>query len=286
METIQLSKRNVQFSRISKVVLSLVFILSSQLFLGQNLVKKAIYSTKMNKNIDVIVILPPLVKGVQYKTVYILHGYSGNAERTYQKDIPNLVQKAERYQTIYVLIDGNYNSWYVDSPIDATSQYETFIGKELVDAIDVNFPTIPTKENRGILGWSMGGFGALHIGVAHPTTFAIVGSTCGAIDLTAFKAEYHTYQIDNMLGNREELPSKFKLFEQENQMKNAAQYYILDCGTEDTQMIEMNRSFHHHLTLHNIIHSYTEYKGEHNTAYWSKALAIQLALFDNWFNKQ
>lgn len=283
MENIKRYNRILQLASLTKVVLSLFLVLMSQPFWAQNIQKQTVYSAKMDKNINTVVILPPLEKGVKYKTVYILHGYSGNAERTYQKDIPDLVTKAETYQTIYVLPDGNYNSWYVDSPIDASSQYQTFIGEELVAFIDNHYPTLSNKENRGILGWSMGGFGALHIGTTHPTTFSIVGSSCGAINLVAFKKEYADYQIDKVLGKRDDVPPKYQLFGNEDQMKNTGQYYMLDCGTEDTQMIEMNRTFHHQLTAKNIEHSYTEYKGEHNTAYWSKALAIQLALFETFF---
>lgn len=285
MENIKRINRTFQPSSITKMILSLLLALMSHSSFAQNILRQAVYSTKMNKNINVVVISPPFEKGVNYKTIYILHGYSGNAERTYQKDLPDLVKKAEMYQTIYVLADGNYNSWYVDSPIDATSQYQTFIGEELVAFIDANYPTLPNKENRGILGWSMGGFGALHIGIAHPTTFSIVGSSCGAINLVAFEKEYADYQIDKVLGKREDVPLKYQLLGNEDQMKNTGQYYILDCGTEDTQMIQMNRTFHHQLTAKTIEHSYTEYKGEHNTAYWSKALTIQLALFDTFFQK-
>lgn len=276
-------KKSQSFGSVN-LSLPLIATFLGQLFFAQNIIHQNIFSKKMNKNIPVVVIMPNIEKGVRYKTVYILHGYSGNSERTYKKDIPDLIQKSNLYKTIYVLPDGNYNSWYVDSPIDKSSQYTTFIGNELVDEIDKKFPTIRNRNSRGILGWSMGGFGALHIGITFPDTFSIVGSTCGAVDVKYFGKEYTDYQIDKFLGNKNNLSDTIQVVTNIDKMKHANQYYILDCGTEDTQMIKMNRLFHQYLTEGGIIHSYTEYPGEHNTDYWSKALSIQLTLFNSYFH--
>lgn len=68
-------------------------------------------------------------------------------------------------------------------------------------------------------------------------------------------------------------------------MKTANQYYIFDCGTEDDQMIELNRNFHKVLTGKKVEHFYTESLGKHDTEYWSNALSHQLALFENYFQK-
>ena len=113
--------------------------------------------------------------------MYILHGYSGNPERTLKQDIPDLQAKANAFSTIYILPDGNYNSWYVDSPVDQKSQYKTFIGSELVQYIDGHYPTKAEKIQRNY--WvEYGGFGALYIGISFPEIFGLVGSSCGALD--------------------------------------------------------------------------------------------------------
>lgn len=102
----------------------------------------------MNKKIKTIIITPDIQPATTYPSVYILHGFSGNPDRTIKQDIPDLVQKAQEYKTIYVLPDGNYSSWYVDSPIVKDSQYQTFIGKELVEFIDKNYP-VKAEKNSG-----------------------------------------------------------------------------------------------------------------------------------------
>ncbi|MFC4389943.1 alpha/beta hydrolase [Flavobacterium quisquiliarum] len=240
----------------------------------------------MEKEIETIIITPEIKVEKLYKTVYILHGYSGNPNRTYKEDIPELLLKSEKFQTIYILPDGNFNSWYVDSNLNQKSQYSTFIGKELVAYIDSNFPTMKNRKWRGILGWSMGGFGALNVGLNYTQNFSIVGSTCGALDLTYFGVNYKNYQVEDVLGPFEKLPSEYLVKSRAEKMKTSEQYYIFDCGTEDEQMIDMNRNFHFLLTKNGVEHSYTESLGKHDTEYWSKALSNQLVLFENYFNNQ
>lgn len=268
-----------------KTTITIVLTILSLSLSAQKIISQKIYSSKMKKVVEAIIITPELTKGRSYKTVYILHGYSGNPTRTYEQDIPDLVKKSEQFQTIYILPDGNFNSWYVDSPIEEQSQYATFIGKELVRYIDSHFPTINNRKSRGILGWSMGGFGATHIGLNYTENFSIVGSSCGALDLNYFSDNYKEYQVIDVLGPLEKIPSSYLVENRADKMKNASQYYIFDCGTEDAQMIALNRNFHQLLTQKGVTHLYVESSGEHNSIYWRKSLSNQLALFENEFQK-
>lgn len=253
---------------------------------AQVLTTEKVYSTKMNKEIETVIITPDIQNGKTYKSIYILHGYSGNPTRTYQQDIPNLKQLAQKNSTIYILANGNYNSWYIDSPIQTDSQYQTFIGDELVDYIDTHFPTIKDKKNRGIVGWSMGGYGAIHIGSQYPDTFSVIGSSCGALDFNLFENGYQNYQVDRVLGDLNTVPLRYFTTSRINRIAAARQMLILDCGTEDEQMIQMNRTIHHELTTQNIDHLYMESPGAHTPAYWSKALNNQLTLFENYLRDE
>lgn len=251
---------------------------------GQHLVHEHVYSAKMNKKIPVVIITPNLIEGKSYKSVYILHGYSGNSERTHQHDIPDLAAKSEIYQTIYILPDGNFNSWYVDSPMDIGSQYQTFIGDELVKYVDAHYPVFANRKSRGILGWSMGGYGAINIGVTYSKVFSLVGSSCGALDFTRFGEAYHLYQVDQVLGPYQQFDKSYLTSSKIEKMKMADQYYILDCGIQDEQMIGMNRDFHDQLIQAHVNHIYQESEGKHDPVYWSRSLSNQLALFNNYFS--
>ncbi|MCT2563862.1 alpha/beta hydrolase [Chryseobacterium herbae] len=267
-----------------KNLISIVCVLtvSAQLY-AQKIIHKEVFSAKMNKNIKTIIITPDVQQGTTYPSVYILHGYSGNPDRTIKQDIPDLVQKAQEYKMIYVLPDGNYNSWYVDSPLVKDSQYQTFIGQELVDFVNKNYPVKNDRKFRGILGWSMGGYGAVNIGTTYNKTFGIVGSSCGALDLASFGEGYTKYQVDKMAGPVISLNPKFLTDNKVKAMASADQQYIFDCGTEDTQMIAMNRNFHKKLTDQKIPHLYMESLGIHDPKYWSRSLSEQLTLFDRFF---
>jgi len=70
--------------------------------------------------------------------VYLLHGYSGD-ELAWQR-ITDLRPLAEQFGVIFVCPDGE-NSWYWDSPINPSSQFETFVSQELPDWVDAHYPT-------------------------------------------------------------------------------------------------------------------------------------------------
>lgn len=91
-----------------------------------------IYSTSMNKEIKTLVVHPSNSGDKKLPIVYILRGYSGYPKRTLTQDIPSLSALSEEMQMIFVLPDGNYDSWYIDSP---HLKYETFIAKELTNYI-------------------------------------------------------------------------------------------------------------------------------------------------------
>ena len=119
------------------------------------------YSPSMKKNIKAVVIRPDNYNKLrEIPVVYLLHGYSGNYSNWAFKGAGKL---ADQYQTMIVCPDGNYDSWYWDSPIDSSCRYETYIATELVNWIDSKYKTIKNRKGRAITGLSMGGHGALYL---------------------------------------------------------------------------------------------------------------------------
>lgn len=74
----------------------------------------------------------------------------------------------------YTSLGGNQ---YVNTP--AMGRYADYLVDELVPAIDDAFRTIPEAAARGVFGKSSGGFGALHLSMAHPARFAAAASHAG-----------------------------------------------------------------------------------------------------------
>ncbi|WP_432327028.1 alpha/beta hydrolase [Mucilaginibacter sp. P25] len=89
---------------------------------------------------------------------------------------------ADQYNIIIVMPEGEIFSYYVDSPIDPNSKFETYIIKEVIPFIDSKYRTVNDKKGRLITGLSMGGFGALYLSTRHPELFAAAGSMSGALD--------------------------------------------------------------------------------------------------------
>lgn len=52
-----------------------------------------------------------------------------------------------------------------------TGDFEKFIAHDVVTYIDTHYRTIPNRESRGLVGHSMGGYGAIRIGMKHPDVF-------------------------------------------------------------------------------------------------------------------
>lgn len=75
-------------------------------------------------------------------------------------------------EMIVVVPDSDKACHYTDSPV--RGNWERFIVKDLVDTIDRRYRTIDAADARGISGHSMGGHGAIKLGMKHPDVFGAV----------------------------------------------------------------------------------------------------------------
>ena len=128
---------------------------------------------------DAIVYLPPSYKQDKkrhYPVVYALHGYSIGAEQwSHEIHVPQTVEGAfakGSHEVIVVLPDSKtiYNgSMYSNSA--TTGDFENYIARDVVAYMDAHYRTIPSRQSRGLVGHSMGGYGASRIGMKHPEVF-------------------------------------------------------------------------------------------------------------------
>jgi len=65
------------------------------------------------------------------------------------------------------------NTMYCDSR-DGDYPLETVIVKDLIPHVDATYRTLASRENRAIDGFSMGGFGAAHLGFKFPEVFGVI----------------------------------------------------------------------------------------------------------------
>ena len=128
---------------------------------------------------DVFVFLPPSYakeKSRRYPVVYALHGYFIGAEQwTHEIHVPETIEGAFALgakEMIVVLPDSKtlHNGSMYSSSV-TTGDFELFIARDLVAYIDAHYRTIPERQSRGLVGHSMGGYGATRIGMKHSDVF-------------------------------------------------------------------------------------------------------------------
>ena len=128
---------------------------------------------------DVIVFLPSGYskdKHRRYPVVYALHGFSIGAEQwTHEIQVPQTIEGAFTLgakDMIVVLPDSKtvHNGSMYSSSV-TTGDFEKFIAHDVVAYMDAHYRTTPNRESRGLVGHSMGGYGASRIGMKHPDIF-------------------------------------------------------------------------------------------------------------------
>jgi S-formylglutathione hydrolase FrmB len=243
----------------------------------------SIFSNAMHKSFKCVVIKPSSYhKSKQaYPVVYLLHGYEGWYSNWIIRE-PKLKNYADVYNLLVVCPDGGKASWYLDSPLDPTMKYETYISAEVPEFIDKHYKTIKSRSARAITGLSMGGHGALFIAFRHADIFGACGSISGLMDLRFTGQKYELQKrIGDMLKFADNWEKLSVVHVIENYPKDSLAI-IIDCGLND-MFYTTNRQLHEKLLELKIPHDYTERPGKHEWAYWKNSIQYHLLFFSNYF---
>ena len=131
---------------------------------------------------DAIVFLPPSYAkepSRRFPVVYALHGYSIGAEQWAPEiHVPQTLEGAfaqGAQEVIVVLPDSKtvHNGSMYSSSI-TTGDFERYVSVDVVAWTDAHYRTIPRRSSRGLVGHSMGGYGATRIAMKHPEVFGSV----------------------------------------------------------------------------------------------------------------
>ncbi|WP_426062129.1 alpha/beta hydrolase [Hymenobacter sp. B1770] len=250
----------------------------------------AIPSAAMNKTYRAAVVTPASYaknKKANYPVLYLLHGAYGHFA-DWLKSTPDklLVHRlADQYNVIIVMPEGETFAFYLDSPVNPGSQFETYLTKEGIPKIDQRYRTIRDRKGRVISGLSMGGHGALYLSARHPELYSAAGSMSGALDLQSINrklspeaAAQRAQLWAPVLGAETANPERFAANSVVNlvdQMQRNGLPLIIDCGIDDG-LLEINREVHRRLLYNHTPHDYTERPGAHTWEYWQNALPYQV----------
>jgi enterochelin esterase-like enzyme/alpha-beta hydrolase superfamily lysophospholipase len=228
---------------------------------------RTFHSATIGTDVSYVIYLPAEYEKspmARFPVMYWLHGIGGA-----QTGIPRLVERFDDAITqgkappmLIVFVNGVRDSFYCDTS-DRRVPVETVIIKDLIPHIDATYRTLANREGRIIEGFSMGGFGAAHLGFKYPELFAAVSMIDAAlVDLGTMQSR-HAALYERIFGGKEEN------FQAENPRvlveKNAAKVrgkmaVRLAVGA----LLPGNRSFHEQLTKLEIAHDYDAFDVGHN----------------------
>ncbi len=258
-----------------------------------------------------------------YPVFYYLHGLTGDETSWLKGGHLDRVADELGLEAIVVMPDGD-DGWYVDSdaPIDydrcmkdgtglfmpaaqkpaetcvRQRHYETYIAHDLVNEIDARYRTIKTRDGRAIAGLSMGGFGALELGMRHQDLFAAAASHSGVVSM--FYKAPHPYGtgivelITDVDDWKRAVPqigewvvmlfgpdiAHWKTYDPPTLAKTLAPGKLalyLDCGNEDDFQLQDAASYLHDvLDQRHIEHAFFLGPGGHNFRFWGPRLPESL----------
>jgi len=196
-----------------------------------------------------------------YPVLYQLHG--GNQDHTGWLYSSRIFDYALEFPFIIIFPDGAQSRWANGGP--PFMAYEDFLMQDLAEHILDTFPA--TNGKWAIGGNSMGGFGAVRLGLKYPQRFFSIWSHSGVFPSAETLAEHWHWSGD---------ANDLDCYVLANGLdSNIMPCLSFDCGLED-HLLKSNRLFHTHLEKHKIPHTYHEYPGGHTWDYWD--LHVQQAL--------
>lgn len=115
-------------------------------------------------------------RAAQTPLILLLHGRGDNAESwkaagDIQRTLDQLIAQGRIPPSVVVMPDG-FTCWYLDRP---DCRMLTAIMKELLPYVEKAFAAGTTRETRYVVGFSMGGYGALNLALQYPVAFAGAG---------------------------------------------------------------------------------------------------------------
>ncbi len=204
---------------------------------------------------------------------YLLHGLSD--DHTIWMRRTSIERYVEGLPMVVVMPDGG-RGWYTNA-VEGLA-YEDDLIKDVVRLVDATFPVKAERSGRAIGGLSMGGYGAIKVGLKHHEMFASVNSHSGA---PAFahasppggrpSPEFERIFGKTPVGGPED---PFAIVEKVDHGRLPA--IRIDCGTSDF-LLDQNRAFHKHLESLHVAHEYQEFPGSHDWSYWDQHVREAIA---------
>lgn len=240
------------------------------------------YSSSLKMTTSVNVIFPehsndvdPVIEG-EPKVLYLLHGLSGNADEWLR--FSKIEYYAKKYNFVIIMPEVQ-RSFYCN--IKNGVNYFDYVAYELPKICSKWFNINTVRENTFIAGESMGGYGAMKIGLSLPNQYEAIASLSGVLDYEAFKKMIIDGEWPDM--KKEELDilddtiTPISLISKVAKLENHPRIIQL-CGREDFLYLH-NQNFKKIIEKEDYDYLYLEDEGDHEWPYWDKAIQYAFMFF-------
>ena len=262
---------------------------------ADGLTQRIFRSRIVGQDVSYHVFVPPSYEASaerRYPVLYWLHGSHGGA-----KHIPvvlamyrDAIREGVIPPMLIVFPNGLDHSMWVDAA-DGSTSVESVLVRELIPDVDDHFRTIASRQGRMIEGFSMGGYGALHLAFKYPHLFGAVSSLAGGPLQPVFgpeegparNARARARILDVVYGGDQDRfyrESPWHLAEKNAEaIKRLGMRIRLVVGDQD-EMMPANVGLSHHLEQLGIGHAFVEARGAgHNVVALFAADCRRLWLF-------
>lgn len=213
-----------------------------------------------------------------YNVLVQLHGYSDAHTAWLYKS------KLERYVEdlpLIVVLPGCDNHWWSNLP--PAARYEDVIVQDLWNYIHAMFP-VRSDTRWAIGGNSMGGFGAIRLGLKHPDKFCSIHAHSSRIPTPDDEDGYLRINQGQPLDPALRRDLDCYAWAQASDRATLPRL-TFDCGVDDA-LVDDNRQYHAFLERIDLPHAYVEHEGAHTWDYWDRWLPGALAGHMAVFNQQ
>lgn len=205
-------------------------------------------------------------EGSPRKTLFLLHGLTGTHTDWLLQG--NAYRLASERQIAIVMPDGQ-RSFYLNQP--HSLRWETWLAQELPGLLEQHTKLPTAREDLAVAGLSMGGYGAMRLGLRHPERFHAAMSLSGTLDITeeAFQSR-HPDLFETMIGDYDVAGSEHDLLRWLRQQAELPRLWA--CCGEDDRLLEQHRQFVK--TAEECGHQLEHYTapGEHTWKFWNEHL--------------
>ncbi|MFZ4464543.1 MAG: alpha/beta hydrolase-fold protein [Bacteroidales bacterium] len=247
-------------------------------------------SNLLHRDIDYAVMLPVEYEDTtkSFPVVYLLHGWGDDETAWY---IDGLIQyyvdqNAETTVPMIYVMPSCFNSYYMNKHNGQYPLMDMFVN-ELVPLVDSLFRTKNDPTQRSVMGYSMGGYGAMILPVKNPDVFKTGVSLSMSfrtneqyINETQSVFDYQWAPIFGGSGISGEARfteyfkqnSPFQFLQNTEDQSMMGLNLFFDCGDDEESLSETNNELHALLRNRGIPHEYRMRSGYHNWDYWKKSL--------------